>query len=223
MRSEEGLAEYLPHELASWPRPFSMIVRCGCEINPPLSHRYMTWHTAAASHHLQQCPRLTGVNFYIVLFGSIQQRMDRSVNNTNSTRRSGMGVRVSCLMDMTLSAQRTQSTLVAYNRPEKCSYIEVNIRVSMSQQELLGNTANKVEAAGCEVHRASVDADRLIVLTELDVADTCDARVLVGEDTDLLVQLIVLSDPEKYIKMLMSEREGHPDKVYSSVALRSAL
>ena len=60
-------------------------------------------------------------------------------------------------------------------------------------------------------------------MTELDVADTCDARVLVGEDTDLLVQLIVLSDPEKYIKMLMSEREGHPDKVYSSVALRSAL
>ena len=51
--------------------------------------------------------------------------------------------------------------------------IEDNIHVSMSQQEFLGNTANKVrfvalltshlEAAGFEVHRASADADRLIV------------------------------------------------------------
>ena len=57
----------------------------------------------------------------------------------------------------------------------------------MSQQEFLGNTANKVsfialltshlEGAGCEVHHASADGDRLIVLTALDVADTC-GRVL---------------------------------------------
>ena len=70
----------------------------------------------------------------------------------------------------------------------------------MSQQELLGRTSNKVrciallashlEATGCEVHRASADADMLLVLTELGVADTCAASVLVGEDTDLLIQLI---------------------------------
>ena len=50
--------------------------------------------------------------------------------------------------------------------------IEDNIQVSISQQEFLGNTANKVrfialltshlEAAGCEVHHASADADREI-------------------------------------------------------------
>ena len=111
--------------------------------------------------------------------------------------------------------------------------IEDNIHVSMSQQEFLGNTANKVrfialltshlEAAGFEVHHASADADRLIVLTALDVADTCAASVLVGEDTDLLILLTVLSDPEKDIKMLTPGRKGHPDKVYSSAALRSAL
>ena len=111
--------------------------------------------------------------------------------------------------------------------------IEDSIHVSMSQQEFLGNTANKVrfialltshlEAAGFEVHHASADADRLIVLTALDVADTCAASVLVGEDTDLLILLTVLSDPEKDIKMLMPGRKGHPDKVYSSAALRSAL
>ena len=103
----------------------------------------------------------------------------------------------------------------------------------MSQQEFLGDTANEVrfialltshlEAAGCEVHHASADADRLIVLTALDVADTCAAYVLVGEDTDLLILLTVLSDPEKDIKLLMPGRKGHPDKVYSSAALRSAL
>ena len=53
--------------------------------------------------------------------------------------------------------------------------VEDNIQVPMSQQEFLGNTANKVpfialltsllEATGCEVHHASADADRLIVLT----------------------------------------------------------
>ena len=102
----------------------------------------------------------------------------------------------------------------------------------MSQQEFLGNTANKVrfialltsylEAACCEVHHASADADRLIVLKALDVADTCAASVLVGEDTDLLIMLTVLSDPEKDIK-IMPGRKGHPDKVYSSAAPRSAL
>ena len=111
--------------------------------------------------------------------------------------------------------------------------IEDIIQVSMSQQEFLGNTANKVrfialltshlEAAGCEVHHVSADADRLFVLTALDVADTCAASVLVGEDTYLLILLTVLSDPEKDIKMLMPGRKGHPDKVYSSTALRSAL
>ena len=84
--------------------------------------------------------------------------------------------------------------------------IEDNIQVSMSQQEFLWNTANKVrfialltshlEGAGGEVHHASADADRRIVLTALDVADTCATSVVVGEDTDLLILLTVLSHPE---------------------------
>ena len=72
-----------------------------------------------------------------------------------------------------------------------------------------GYTANTVrfiapltshqEVAGCEVHHASADVDRLIVLTALDVADTCAASVIVGEDTYLLNLLTVLSDPKTYI------------------------
>ena len=111
--------------------------------------------------------------------------------------------------------------------------IEDSTHVSMSQQELLGNTVNRVrfialltshlEGAGCEVHHASADTDRLIVLTALDVVDSCAASVLVGEDTDLLILLTLLSDPEKDIIMLMPGRKGHPHNVYSSAALRSAL
>ena len=80
-----------------------------------------------------------------------------------------------------------------------------------------------LEAAGCEVHHASADADRLIVLTALAFADSDAVSVLVGDDTDLLVLLIVLSDPVKDVKMLMPGIKGHPDKVYSSTALRGAL
>ena len=75
--------------------------------------------------------------------------------------------------------------------------------------------------SSCGVHHSSADADWLIVLTELEVADTCAASVglLLGEDTDLnLIPLTVASDPEKYITIIMPGR-----KLYSSAALRSAL
>ena len=82
----------------------------------------------------------------------------------------------------------------------------------MFQREFLGNTANKVrsiallashlEAAGCEVHHASADVDRLIVLTASDVADTFGISVLIGEDAYLLIMLTVLSDPDKHIHLV---------------------
>ena len=150
------------------------------------------------------------------------------MSNTNSTRRCARVVFYGYDAPSTNDAEHSRR--VASSREV---LIEDNIQVSMSQQEFLGNTANKVrfialltshlEAAGCEVHHASADADRLIVLTAFDVADTCAASVLVGEDTDLLILLTVLSDPEKDIKMLLPGRKGHPDKVYSSAAPRNAL
>ena len=82
-----------------------------------------------------------------------------------------------------------------------------NTHVIMSQQEFLGNTVNKVrfialltshlEAAGCEVHHASADADRLIVLTALAIADSDAVSVLVGDDIDIQVLVIVPSDPAR--------------------------
>ena len=106
VRSEEELAGYLTYELVACPSALSMIARYWRETNPPLSLCWMTWHPAPASRHLQQCTPLTVVIFYIVLFGSIQQRMDALVSYS---------------MDMTLPAQRTQSTLAVYHRPGKFS------------------------------------------------------------------------------------------------------
>ena len=54
-------------------------------------------------------------------------------------------------------------------------------------------------------------------------ADTCAASALVGEDTGLLILLTVLSDPEKYVDMILPGRKGHPDKVYNNAALGSVL
>ena len=133
------------------------------------------------------------------------------MSNTNSTRRNCMDVLVSCLMDMTLQAQGRRA-LSPCSIVQRSSHRRQHTSVHVSTG-VIGDTANKVrfialltshlEAAGCEVHHASVDGDRLIVLTALGVADTCVASVLVGEDTYLLIMLTFLSDPEKYIKMLM--------------------
>ena len=73
------------------------------------------------------------------------------------------------------------------------------------------------------MNHASADGDRLIVLTALDVADSCAASVLVGEDTYVLIMLDVRSNPDKVTTMLIPGSNGHPYNVYSSAALRSAL
>ena len=73
------------------------------------------------------------------------------------------------------------------------------------------------------MHNASADADMLSIVMALDVVDTCAAYVLVEEYTYLLILLTVLSDPDKYINMLIPGRKCHPYKVYKSAALMSAL
>ena len=232
VRSEEELAGYLTYELAACPPALfddcslrkgnkSSIVTVLDDLAPSgnqppstavytvdggyLLHRVVWQHPATYGHICEQYKQYT-------------------------TKRYGCARVVFYGYDAPSTNDAEHSRRVASSREV---LIEDNIQVSMSQQEFLGNTANKVrfialltshlEAAGCEVHHASADADRLIVLTAFDVADTCAASVLVGEDTDLLILLTVLSDPEKDIKMLLPGRKGHPDKVYSSAALRNAL
>ena len=111
VRSEEEIAEYLTNELAECPP--ALFDDCSLQKGNKSSIVTVLDGLAPSgtTHLLMHCTPLTGVIFYIVLFGSSQQPMDISVNNTNSTRRSGMDMPVSCLMDMTLHAQRTQINL----------------------------------------------------------------------------------------------------------------
>ena len=106
VRREEELAEYLTYELAACP----LALFDDCSLRKGNKSSIVTVLDGLAPSGSQP-PSEAVYIFYIVLFGSSQQPMDRSVSNTNSTRRSGMDMPVSCLMDMTLQAQRTQSTL----------------------------------------------------------------------------------------------------------------
>ena len=123
-----------------------------------------------------ECTPLTVCTVYAVLHDRIKQHGHICVVF------GGYGRRSQCIRCRTLPP---------YHNIQSTSYRK-HPQVSMSQYELQGNTANMVrfiallasylEYAGCEMHHASVGCDRLIVLTELGVADEDDAPVLVGCD-----------------------------------------
>ena len=79
--------------------------------------------------------------------------MDISVSNTNSTRRSGMDMPVSCFdgYDAPSTKDAEHSRRVASSREV---LIEDNIHVSMSQQEFLGEYCEQ-SALHCPTHIAS--------------------------------------------------------------------
>ena len=60
---------------------------------------------------------------------------------------------------------------------------------------------------GCEILRATGDADVPIVLTAVTVSDTCEA-VLEGNDTDQLVPMIHLADGNKHIYIRPEPKKG---------------
>ena len=70
-------------------------------------------------------------------------------------------------------------------------------------------------AAGCKVHQAEADADRLVATTASGIGDSGQESVLVGEDTDLLVHLIALAKPQTDIKMMIPADRAHPLKIFS--------
>lgn len=111
--------------------------------------------------------------------------------------------------------------------------VESHIQVAVSQQEFLGNTKNKarlikllsthLQGAGCQIHKAEADADRLIVTTACENGESGQESVIVGEDTDLLVLLIALAKPQTDIKMMIPANRAHPDKIFSSKRIQSQM
>ena len=80
-----------------------------------------------------------------------------------------------------------------------------------------------LEAAGCKVHQAEADADRLIATTAINIGDSGQESVLVGEDTDLLVLLIVLAKPQTDIKMVIPADRAHPRKIFNIKRIQSEM
>ena len=184
VRSEEELAEYLTYELTAFPPARfdycslrkgnkSSIVRVLDGLAPsgsqPSSEAVYTIDCGHILHRVGwQQP---------AMYGQICEQYKQY-----TTKRFGCARVVFDGYDAPSTNDAEHSRRVASSREV---LIEGNIHVSMSQQEFLGNPANKVrfislltshlEAAGCEVHHASADADRVIVLTALDVAVTCAA------------------------------------------------
>lgn len=117
--------------------------------------------------------------------------------------------------------------------PTRDVLVENHIQAPMSQQEFLGNTKNKarfitllsthLKAAGCKVHQAEADADRLIVTTAIGIGESGVEPVLIRKDTDLLVLLIALASPDIDIKMLMPANKAHPHKICTSKSLQNAM
>ena len=111
--------------------------------------------------------------------------------------------------------------------------VENHIQVPISQQEFMGNPKNKMglikllsthlEAAGCKVHQAEADADRLVATTAIDIGDSGQESVLVGEDTDLLVLLIALAKPQTDIKMMVPADKTHPPKIFNIKRIQSEM
>ena len=129
----------------------------------------MAWQPAAANHHVPQCTPLKVVIFDIVLFGRKPEQICEQYKQY-TTKRYGCARAVFDGYDAPSTKNAEHSRRVASSREV---LIEDNVQLSMtlSQREFLGNTANKVrfialltyhlEDADDEVYHAY--ADRLIV------------------------------------------------------------
>lgn len=98
--------------------------------------------------------------------------------------------------------------------------------VNMSKEQFLSNENNKQRLISLltkrltdehfKVKQATEDADSLIVASAVDVARHSECAVIVGEDTDLLVVLTALSNPDSSNIYLLKPGKGkQSDVVYS--------
>ena len=169
----------------------SMMAACRKETYFPLV-RLGTRHTVTVSHHLQQCTpsidggrRLYTTAVYIrrILYDSIKQHNNYGhmcAQNKQYTKKWYGCARV-VFGGCELRSQHRRCRSMSQCRIMQRSSYRKHTQVPISQKEFHGSTANMVcfiafrdshpEAAGCEGHYASADADRLIVLTASGVAD----------------------------------------------------
>lgn len=72
----------------------------------------------------------------------------------------------------------------------------------------------KLEREGFLVRLAVEDADRLVVTTAIDIAQTSESVAIVGEDTDLLIVLTVLALSPYHIVIMRPGKGENQNTLY---------
>lgn len=104
--------------------------------------------------------------------------------------------------------------------------------ITIWQDRFLANAKNKarlIEAlkeqfgkAGIDVREAIADADTMIIQTAIEVSQNRNV-VVVGTDTDLLILLIQLSQPNNCLYLFKPGSGTHPNKVYNISHVQQSL
>ena len=100
-----------------------------------------------------------------------------------------------------------------------------SMNLTITKEAFLSDTSNKqrfvtllgeqLEGSGCQVFHGKGDADVLIVLKALELANTKDT-VLIGDDTDLLVLLLSKDMPQSSKKIFFAPE---PKKIHSKTRI----
>lgn len=133
----------------------------------------------------------------------------------------------------------TNNTKAEEHRRRAAKFVSVDIlfddamEVTTGQEKFLRNPRNKTRfiecltirfrRAGIYVKQAVSDADVLIVNSAIELSHQDKNVILIGEDTDLLVILAVLSDPNRSITFRKPGKGFKPDTDYISNQIQNAL
>ena len=154
--------------------------------------------------------RQYGKNCWVVFDG-----YSDSLPNTKSEehrRRQSKAVSADVIFDESMTVNSTQANFLSNPRNKTRFIAALSVRLADS---------------GINVKQAPGDADTLIVNTAIDLSRQCHGSnepvVIIGEDTDLLVLLVALTDSTTNIFMMKPGKDTKQDKVYSANKLREGL
>lgn len=127
------------------------------------------------------------------------------------------------------ASMKSTKTAERLRRKTKLSAANVafdeTMTATMSKEHFLSNDNNKrrlismlrgkLESEGFLVKVAVEDADRLIVTTAIDIAQTSESVVIVGEDTDLIILLTALAPSSPHIVLMRPGKGASKNTLYS--------
>ncbi|KAA0201837.1 hypothetical protein HAZT_HAZT011856 [Hyalella azteca] len=124
----------------------------------------------------------------IVFDGYIAGPSTKDITHTRRSR-GAAGVKVNFNHDTPFTTKKEQFLTNASNK-----------------REFVNMLSQKLVSAGCHVLQAEGDADVLIAKTAVECANECSTTVI-REDTDLLILLIFITNPESEALYLQSDKK----------------